>query len=398
MIPGITPGSGGMQKKEVRSILIMVVAALVLLILLIGLLVGNKPAQKRARSSEEKEPGIPGPAVTYQEPDGKGGMQKKIQIERIPDPGDPYEGGEPPPENKVKPFTKDPNWSEDVIDRDEHMEPEAFYYLIHRVATWQQKDIEDRVDTRIDSNHIFRSPARLRGTAMRIRGTLIALREKAFEENRSGIRSAFVGQMYDNHNQVLSFYLLDLPEEASTWKPFKTVIEVKGLFYKIWKYRNKQNVFIESPLIIARTGRKIEKYPSHPPINLFGVDLVIGRRNVTWAEIIICLLVIVMVPTLFFLVRAERKKFESFKRAQTQKKRNAAKGIKPAKSDGAAPADGAPPAEGAAAPAGDAPPPTEPPPGDAKAAEEPTPPEEKPPASSEPPPKAPEGGDPSSYV
>ncbi|MHC4780857.1 MAG: hypothetical protein ACYTFG_19985, partial [Planctomycetota bacterium] len=328
MIPGTNPGPGGMQKKEMRSILFMAGVALVLLMALVaGLFIGDRDPKESQVRSQEEEKAPPEPSIGILGKGDEDFLEKKATLEYVEDPGDSAEEKDRP-KNEVKPFVENRDWDEDVIDRDENLEPEAFYYLIHRAATLTEAQIREKIDPKIDSNVIALHSSKLRGRPVRIRGTLIAMREKDFEENQSGIRRAYIGQMFDNHNKVLSFYILDLPPEAIHWKPFKDVIEVNGLYYKIWRYRNRKNIFIESPLILARTAKKIQKYPRQKPIRLFGVDLIIGKRNVTWAEVIISLLVIVMIPTLFLLVRSERRRYEAFKRTQTQKKMKAAKGFK----------------------------------------------------------------------
>jgi hypothetical protein len=338
----------------------MIAAALVILLVLVSLVFIGNPGKTKKRDGQDAGEVDSPPAIGYQEKLPDGFLEKKLQIEQVEDPGDPDEKKERP-KSEVKPFTEDPNWMEDVIDRDENLEPEAFYYLIHRVATLPAAELDKIIDPKLDSEDFLRSPSALRGRAVRIRGTLIGLREKDFEENRSGIRTGYIGTMVDNHWEPLSFYILELPEGIKS----RDVIEVRGYFYKIWKYRNQENRILESPLIIGKTAKKIAKYPKKKPIKIFGIDLVIGSRNIGYEELFVGLLVIILIPVMFFLVRAERRKYALFKQAQAEKRKGGTrlpKG-KPAATDGtdAPPAPGtAPPAQAPpATPDGEAPAPLE---------------------------------------
>lgn len=359
MIPTPSAPQGGSQGKDVRQLMLMIVAGIVLLLVLVALLVfgGSTGGPGKAPPQEGDAP-LPGQKIWTDVPTEDGG-QAKAQIEYVPDPGDPDEKVEKAP-SALKPFTEDPGWDEDVVDRDENLEPRAFYYLIHRVATLATEELA-ATSNRVDSTDLLVSPGALRGRRVRIQGTLIALREKDFEDNRSGIRTAYIGQMVDNHWKVLSFYILDLPPDVKQ----QDVIEVQGIFYKIWKYRNRENRDIESPLIIARTARRITKYPRGKPIEIFGIPLVLGDRNITGIELVVGALIVLMIPVLFFLIRAERKKFDLFKKTRIEKRKIAAKDSLKKPEPPAPQADGAPPAAPsetgpAAGDAPDPPPPEDP--------------------------------------
>ncbi len=387
MFPGSDAGTGGMKHKEMRTLLIMGFAALVVLVLLLSFLFSGAGGSGKEAADADGEEGDTPPEdrrISTSFVDGQGIPMQKLQVEKVPDPGDEAEEGDL--KNEIKPFEPNPHWADDVIDGEEYMDPEAFYYLVHRAATLTEEEFEKTVDKKIESPDLMRAPRDHRGRRIRIRGTLIALREKPLEENRSGVRRAYIGQMVDRYGEVLSFYIIDLPPASADWTPFETVIQVRGIFYKIWKYRNRENRAIESPLVIGRTVKQIPKYPHRKPIKIFGVELVVAGRNITWAEIIVGIVVVLFIPVMFFLVRNERRKYEAFKAEQTGKRKAHRKPL--AKKPGAAGGKEAPEAGPASpeAPAGDTAPP-----GDAG-----TSPEERPEgggASPEPEPESDAGGE-----
>jgi hypothetical protein len=304
--------SMGFKVKELRSLIFMAAAAAVLLMVLVSLINSANSARRQAADPEEassngagKEPGeLPVP-----------GRPTPTKVERVPDPGDDEEETPSAP----APFKEDPGWDEGVIDRTEDLEDRAFVYLLHKAAVTPEEDLARAAEVTLDSIVALRNAKALRGKTVKIQGTLIWLQPKEIPSNASGIRTAYEGQMLDIHSKVTSFYILDLPDTFEN----KDVIEVRGFFFKAWRYTNRQGGIVECPLVIGKTFRKIPKYIERKPLRIPGtsIDLVVGSWKVKLWELVAVLLAVVLAPFAVLLIRVERRKYREFALEQTEKRK-----------------------------------------------------------------------------
>ena len=314
-----------------RSIFIMIAAAFVLLVVFLGLISSTVQSGKKQAGDPDKGGQPQGPVRIF-------GNNGKTTIEQVPDPGDIYDDKEIPV-SKPRPWVEDDRWFEDVVDHDEILEERAFYYLVHKAAVATDEDIDQAADTGINSMDLLLKPSSFRGKAVMVQGDLLSLASTEFPDNRSGIRTAFHGTIVDNKYKPISFYVFSFPSDVQQ----RDVLEIRGYFYKIWKYKNVKNVEVSSPLIIGRVVKKIPKYVKAEPIRFFGLPLTIGNRNVVWGEIIVVVLFLVMIPTFFLLYLSEVKKYEKYRIEQVEKRKlKTATAKNPAKEDAAA-APGTPP-------------------------------------------------------
>ncbi len=288
------PQSKFASTGEIVKLVILCVAALAIFGVMAGSIFKKtaKPLEPEAIESFESKKGS-GP-LTFKNPDG---TVTKVDQE-----------GPDVITDKVAPFKEAPELLNDVEDFTDELEFEAYYYAIHKVAALSAEQIAKETSPPVSYPDLLKFSKDKRGGLMKVQGSLLHLRKELLPENPSGLRNVYIGLLVANNRKVYTFLVFDISAGAR----LRDVIEMDAMFFKFWRYENRNGNWVDTPYFIARSFRKIPAHAPQPPITVLGVDLVIGTHVVTSFELIIVGLFAFLVPFIFILVRREGRKYREF--------------------------------------------------------------------------------------
>jgi hypothetical protein len=328
--------------SETARLVVLGLGAIVILFVILGPIMNSeKPSKSEDEDAEAAFETPSAKTLVFRNPDG---TTTKVSLED--DEGAEFK------QEKVLPFELNPKILDQVVDYTSmEFDKEPFYYAIHKVAATPPADIQRDSDRKTNYTDLIRYSSRLRGTYIRVQGSLLYLKRNLLPENRSGLRHTYLGGIVGSNRKPYTFLCFEVPPRVA----MRDVVELHGFFYKFWRYDNRSGHPIESPYFIARTFRKIPAVPPQKPIHIFGVDLTIGNHVLTWWELTVMALLLIFVPGLFFLVRHERRKGVASEKMLIEKRRQR-RGALPGKAGDPAVSPGSSPPETSA---GAAPPPEE---------------------------------------
>ncbi len=226
--------SGSLFQKERKQIVILLLLAL----LCLGGMLYLSPFYKQNRMEVKKQE-----------------QRKTLVLEELKPPSGL-------PKIPSIPFLEDNSILEKTQD-DPYLETHGFFYLLHKVYFSTPKELES-FDPKFHWLSLVNIEGRssLRGKRMKIRGTLVDIKRKAFQgeiATSRGMESLpyWQGAIYDGDHLFL-FAITDFPEKCQQGD----TVELIGAFLKIWIYESRKGVNSHAPFFIGKQLRFIvEKEP-----------------------------------------------------------------------------------------------------------------------------------------
>lgn len=124
----------------------------------------------------------------------------------------------------------------------------AFYHFLAQVVALPESAWEVPAPPRVGAEELEQSPHRFRGRMVEVVGAVLETSAWELPGNPSGLERVFLVHLLGEGEALLTAVLT---EEPGTWRRGDGV-RVRGLFFKVWRYRSRGGGWEEAPLLVAR--------------------------------------------------------------------------------------------------------------------------------------------------
>jgi hypothetical protein len=176
------------------------------------------------------------------------------------------------------PFVERPEMLDGFVDFTEELEGDSFYYVLHRINSLSQEELEKLSKTPFQPHQyrkLTEKPQEFRGRFYRIRGRLLDYYDMVLGrlDNDAGLVRVYRGLIETPEAQGFNFVVIEKEREYD-WGPWGDPVEICAMFVKVHAFVNQNNERVAFPLVVGRKLKKL-RYPtleeSRPSAMLLGI-------------------------------------------------------------------------------------------------------------------------------
>jgi hypothetical protein len=256
----------------------------------------------------------------------------ELQIQPVPDPGDPDgDAAVPPfappaeptaPDPKPAKFVEDPAIYDEIEQGGREIEPRALWHLMHKAVVADPMALH-REARPVRFRDFAVEPEKLVGKPVQFTGRLFQLDSAGSDkfpadpmQNPSGVTNAVWGYVADPGFKPCHFYAPKLPSGVRTGD----TVTLVGYFVKVYTFENAHGNEMRAPLMVARLI--VEEVPEAvEPIVWYGIPLVVAGHALTWLQLLAVGAILVSLPLGLWYLRVERRQFAEYRQQSMARRR-----------------------------------------------------------------------------
>lgn len=141
-----------------------------------------------------------------------------------------------------------------------------FYYLLKKASALTG---DESLEAKLDVEALLRRPGSLRGKLVELVGTVYKLYDYELDDNPSGIRHVYQGELGDSSYQLFTTVCTEPPAGIKA----KDTVRARGYFLKIRSYEDREGRGRTAPVLVAKKLVLIDASRTYRRGNIFVIML-----------------------------------------------------------------------------------------------------------------------------